>query len=42
MKYMTRKLNEGYKKWGLAINLEKIMYIWEKGEKNLNLTAAKK
>ena len=30
MEYMVRKLEEEYKKWGLAINLEKTKYVWEK------------
>jgi len=27
---MARKLEEEYKKWRLAINLEKTKYVWEK------------
>jgi hypothetical protein len=27
MEYMARKLKEKYKKWGLAINLEKTKYV---------------
>ena len=39
MEYMTRKLEEEYEKWGLAIHLEtktnmySYVYVWEKEKK---------
>jgi len=37
MEYMARKLKEEYEKWGLAINLEKTIFVYGRRKTNFKI-----